>query len=554
VPEELNPEAILQALPEGPVRQLLLWLLNRGEELEAENAALRAENQRLKDEINRLKGEHGARPQGSSKAPPTNHSSEKERRTPKDWRKRPKLAQIGIDRTVRLPVAPGILPPDAQFKGYDPVVVQDLVLKRDNVRFLKAKFYSPTTGQTYLASLPPGYDGEFGPGIRSLCLSLAYGCHVSLPLIHTFLTNAGSFISRGEVVNLVTQRLTVFHAEKAAVLEAGLRSSPWQHFDTTYTPVNGVSHACHVLGNPLFSIYQTTRHQDRGSVLDVLRGGAPRIYRLDGAALSLLEEAKLPAKVRARLTEILADTTWSEAGFVGLLAQRLPRLGRETRQQILEAAAVAAYRAEAAQGGWPVVRCLVCDDAGQLRGLTEEIALCWVHDARHYKKLVPRFTWFQHQWEAFRKEYWTLYRELQAYRSAPSLAEAERLERRFDALFATETLYADLDRCIARTRANKEKLLRVLKHPELPLHNNPAELAARRRVRKRHVSFGPRSEAGRQAWDTFQSLAATTAKLGISFFEYLKDRVSAAGQVPPLAQVIAERAEALQLGASWHPC
>ena len=41
----------------------------------------------------------------------------------------------------------------------------------------------------------------------------------------------------------------------------------------------------------------------------------------------------------------------------------------------------------------------------------------------------------------------------------------------------------------------------MLRHPELPLHNNPAELAARRRVRKRDVSFGPRSPTGAAAWD-----------------------------------------------------
>ncbi len=49
----------------------------------------------------------------------------------------------------------------------------------------------------------------------------------------------------------------------------------------------------------------------------------------------------------------------------------------------------------------------------------------------------------------------------------------------------------------------------VLKHPEIPLHNNPAELEARQRVRKRDVSFGPRTQDGIEAWDTFMSLAAT---------------------------------------------
>jgi hypothetical protein len=85
----------------------------------------------------------------------------------------------------------------------------------------------------------------------------------------------------------------------------------------------------------------------------------------------------------------------------------------------------------------------------------------------------------------------------------------------------------------------------VLAHPELPLHNNPAELGARQRVRKRDVSFGPRSPAGSAAWDTFMTLAATTRKLGLDFADYLIDRFTRAGQIPPLADLITARAAQL---------
>ena len=72
----------------------------------------------------------------------------------------------------------------------------------------------------------------------------------------------------------------------------------------------------------------------------------------------------------------------------------------------------------------------------------------------------------------------------------------------------------------------------VLAHPEIPLHNNPAELGARARVRKRDVSFGPRTREGAKAWDTFMTLAATATKLGVSFYHYIHDRVSGASQMP----------------------
>ena len=118
-------------------------------------------------------------------------------------------------------------------------------------------------------------------------------------------------------------------------------------------------------------------------------------------------------------------------------------------------------------------------------------------------------------------------------------------------MFGQRTGYEALDERIAKTQGKKRELLVVLMHPEVPLHNNAAELAARRRVRKRDVSFGPRSEAGRRAWDTMQTLAETARKLGISFYHWLTDRVSEAEEMPSLAEVIEERAASLNLGASW---
>jgi hypothetical protein len=236
-----------------------------------------------------------------------------------------------------------------------------------------------------------------------------------------------------------------------------------------------------------------------------------------------------------------------------LLAAELPRLEDPHRRWVREALAVAAYQA---QTDWPVVRALACDDAPQFKGLTEEIALCWVHEGRHYKKLTPCLAYHERLLRRFRARFWAFYAELRAYREHPTPEDRRRLSRRFDRLFATVTGYRALDDQIAKTCAKKPFLLAVLAHPELPLHNNPAELAARRRVRKRDVSFGPRTPEGTQAWDTFQSLAATAQKLGVSFYHFLLDRLAQVGQIPPLARLIAERAPALHLGASWssRPC
>lgn len=106
---------------------------------------------------------------------------------------------------------------------------------------------------------------------------------------------------------------------------------------------------------------------------------------------------------------------------------------------------------------------------------------------------------------------------------------------------ARRTGYDDLDARIAKTAYNRDLLLAVLDTPDLPLHNNDMELAARRRVRKRDVSFGPQSRAGARAWDPFATIAATAAKQGVRLFEYLRERLMHPGTTPSLAERIIER-------------
>ncbi len=164
---------------------------------------------------------------------------------------------------------------------------------------------------------------------------------------------------------------------------------------------------------------------------------------------------------------------------------------------------------------------------------------------------MPSIPYHQTLLEAFVQRFWAYYAQLLAYREQPAPEVAARLDGEFEALFSTVTGYQALDERIAKTRAKKSCLLMVLAHPEIPLHNNPAELGARARVRKRDVSFGPRTREGAKAWDTFMTLAATATKLGVSFSHYIHDRVSGAFQMPSLASLIAERATVLNLGASW---
>jgi hypothetical protein len=542
----------LTTIPDEGTRQAMRELLNLVETLATENRTLRDEVQRLRDEINRLKGEQGPpsiRPQSKVGASaPTDLSSERERHVPKPRTHGRKLDQITIHQTRVLPVDPAILPPDAQFKDYVPTVVQDVRLQAENTQFLKEKFYSAVEQQTYLADLPAGYDGAFGPGLRALVLVLAHACQMTEPKIRAFLQHLGIVIAHGTISNLLIKDQDCFHAEKDAVYEAGLRSGPWQHIDDTATRVAGQNQHCHVVDNPLHTTYLTLEAKDRLTIVDVLRNGQPRTFRLNAEAFGYLEQAGVSGVTRQKLTALPADQDLDEPTIHQLLEMHLPGVGAQQRKWILDATAVAAYHA---QTDWPVVRLLICDGAGQFTWVTADLALCWIHEGRHYKKLAPYLTLHRTLLDDFLEQFWDFYDDLVAFRQNPTPAERARLDTAFDRLFATVTGYQALDERIALTRAKKANLLAVLEHPEIELHNNAAELGARQRVRKRDISFGPRSVEGTKAWDTFMSLVATTRKLGVDFYQYIHDRISATNTIPPLADLITERATELNLGASW---
>jgi hypothetical protein len=543
------PEALasldLASIADVGARQAIRALLSLVEELAAENRALRAELAQVKDENARLKGGSG-RP----KIPPgkaggsTDYSSEQERRpAPKTWQKRGKQDRLRIDRTERLTVDPATLPADAAFKGYETVVVQDLVLRTDTVAFELETWYSRSERKSYRARRPAGYEGTFGPHLKALVVTLAYAGGMSETKLLELVQSSGIVISAGTLSTLLTAGRAAFTDEAREVLRAGLASTPYQHLDDTSTRVDGDGWYCHILCNALYTAYQTTPGKDRRTIVEILRGSRPAAYRYDREAERHLAFLGLSASAQTRVRAAIGrDQEVDEATLTALLDGPLARLGPRQREQVREALAVAAYLADPE---WPVVRTLVCDDAPQFRAITPELALCWIHEGRHFKQLTPWLPQARAALADILDQFWAYYRELLAYRAHPTSEERARLDARFDDLFGTVTGYAELDRRLALTRDKKPELLLVLDHPELPLHNNPAELGARQRVRKRDVSFGPRSPAGSAAWDTFMTLAATTRKLGLDFAAYLIDRFTRAGQIPPLADLITARAAQL---------
>jgi Transposase IS66 family len=551
VVDQILQKVDLAGIQDERARECIRLLLNLIESLRADLRKAQAENVYLREQLNRRKGGGGKPDRSKDRSAPASQSSEKERAESSETKqhtKRSKLDRIRIDREQVLKLDPASLPPDAEFKGYEEVVVQELRIGTDNVKFRKEKYYAASTRQTYLAALPAGYRGEFGPHLKSLCLLFSHLCNRTEPKIADLLGNLGIVISSGQISAWLTGAYPEIQEEKQAIVEAGLRSSAWHHMDDTGTRVDGENQHCQIICNPLYGAYFTTARKDRLTIIDVLRNGRERVFRLNEEALDLLLQFGVSQRVVERARQMPFHQNWSEQELQRRLTEQIPDLAPGAHSRIVEAAALAAYHAESGH-----VRLLVCDDAKQFKLVADELALCWVHDGRHYQSLTPCVPQHREWLEAYRKRYWDFYKQLRAYQQAPTQERPAQLREQFDELFSTVTGYDALDQRIAKTKADKTHLLMVLEHPEIPLHNNPAELDARLRVRKRVVSYGPRSAAGAKAWDAMETLLSTARKLGVNFFEYIRDRVTGARQMTSLAELIKQRAEMMDLSSSWPP-
>ena len=248
------------------------------------------------------------------------------------------------------------------------------------------------------------------------------------------------------------------------------------------------------VNNPLYSAYLTTPSKDRFSVIDLLRNGQPRTFRLNCEALRYLATAGVSGITRQQLSHWPQNRDWMRPPCTFCWRSICLSWGCRPRKWILDAAAVAAYHA---QTQWPVARLLVCDGAPQFTWITEEAGLM-LGSSKVGSTRSCSLTWRQHQTDPGGlpgRRSGTIYRELLAYRFC-SQSAGEHGQRVGEEIctpsLATKTGYWALDERIGLTRAKKTSLLMMLVLTEIPLHNNSAELDARQRVRKRKISFGPR--------------------------------------------------------------
>jgi len=295
---------------------LVRRLLGEVERLRAENgkvsaafAGLRVENQTLKDEIARLKGlppRPPHKPSGMEKATERPEREGQDETSEGSKRRRgPGVSKLSIDREVTLSVD---APAGSRHKGFEDIIVQDLMLKAETTRYRRERWETPD-GQRLIALLPAGIVGGCGPHLHRLVLMLHFQGQMTCERIVALLTGLGLAISKRQVVRLVTAKLDRFRAEDEAVLRAGLAGAPFITVDDTGARHAGKGCFTTHIGSDRFAAFRTGQGKSRLAFLGRLLGGAAR-YVINAAAIAYMRGADLP---RTSSTSSPAMLRWRSA-------------------------------------------------------------------------------------------------------------------------------------------------------------------------------------------------------------------------------------------------
>ena len=169
-------------------------------------------------------------------------------------------------------IEPEALPEGTLFNGYREYDVQDLILKRHNIRFLLAEYITVEV-KTIVGKLPTEYQGHYGPKKDSVHpLSALRLCRVPQNLILEQLRELGVDISEGQVNRLLVEDKESFHTEQSHVLQAGLETADYVHTDDTGARHQGQNGYCTVIGNDLFAHNSRLKSKSRENYLRILRG------------------------------------------------------------------------------------------------------------------------------------------------------------------------------------------------------------------------------------------------------------------------------------------
>ena len=250
----------------GLVRALIGEVSRLQAECEKVSGALAqrmVEHQAVKDELARWKKlppRPPQKPSGMDKATDRPDSQANARKGGRSTQRRgSKLDKLTVTPTIEVKID---APAGSRRKGYEEIVVQDLILNPLVTRYRRERRETPD-GKTLVAPLDPGIVGGYGPHLQRLILMLPFQGQMTCERILTLLNGVGVVISKRQVVRRLTVKLETFRGEDAEVLKAGLTSASFVTVDDTGARHQGKNGVTTQIGSDRFTAVRTGPSQSR---------------------------------------------------------------------------------------------------------------------------------------------------------------------------------------------------------------------------------------------------------------------------------------------------
>ena len=501
----------LPDIPNSEQTPLVKGLLTIIEQLVDQNQKLKEEVSILKDDIRVLKGEK-KRP----KFKPSKLEQKTNDETKKKCKKKPRANKKDLTIHVEKKIKPDNIPEGSRFKGYQNFTIQDLVIEPKNTRYRLERWLTPD-GKILTGALPKSLEHRhYGSNIVTYLLYQHHHCQVTQPLLLEQLKEWGIVISSGQLDRLLTVNKERFHNEKDDLLKVGLAESSYVTVDDSGARHKGKNGYVTHIGNDFFAWFSSTDKKSRANFLSLLQSKKTTYFLCEDAFEYMLTRQLPPFQIEK--LKVLTELEYSDKDS---WEELLESIGITSIRHVRSATEGALMGALLKDNNLEHLA-IISDGAGQFNILQH--GLCWVHAERLIHTMIPLNEKHREDIKTIRGKIWDLYKELKQYKLSPEKREATRLSEQFDDIFSQKTSYEILNQCLRRLGKLKEKLLLVLRRPDVPLHTNGSESDIRDYVKKRKVSGGTRSDLGQKCRDTFISLKKTCRKLNISFWEYLSDR------------------------------
>ena len=509
-------------------------LVKRVESLEEEIIELKEEVSRLKKVPKKPK----IKPSTLDEEKGSDEQSKRGKRAGSEKRKKKK--DLPIDEIRKLKAKD--VPKGWILEGYKPYVVQDILLRRNNIKYEREIWRSKDGAKRMIAALPSSIAGrDFGEEVRRYIISLYNESHVTQPIIYSHLTNLGVDISTGAINFILNEDKSnqVFEEELMDLVEKGIGMTKEIRVDDTGARHKGKNGFCTCINTDLFTYFQSSRNKSRINFLSILQV-KQKDYHLNDVALEYMKGQKLSPKYISLLMlekDLILEDEQALLNFF-----ETSKISAQYAKRVIKEGLMIGSLVE---HGFDVEKIIHSDGAPQFNLFNH--ALCWKHAERPLVKLRIHNEVQQKQWDEKMQTYWQLYQDLKTYKKVSSLAQKRRkanLEKRFDEFCEGVNNFAALNYILEELSKKKEEMLMVLKYPITSLHNNSTERQIREFAKRRKISGSTRSDKGRKSRDVFTSLKKSCKKLGVNFWDYLIDRIKGESNIPSLVDILHQKTQA----------